>query len=230
MMDTPAGFSLCQYLYNVKHSVSETFLMDTSTPVLKAVEFAPTSDFEHKKIDVPACVLDFYGLKADPSVRDFQHKENSIFSNVGNLPLYVYMRALILVSNHQKDCHFFVRQYALDLAGLVTDQGRFGARVGLSQVTDVQEVREVQERNNHLVGWEVLWQQTVEIEPPNYEERLLGYPDVDMSDIYKDYPEFDPEDANINVDLTRLPSPVDDEDTDEDESYTETISDAAGVD
>ena len=201
MMEKPVGFSLCQYLYNVKHAVEEAFLVKSDgSGILKKVEFSPIHDFQFKDIDVPACILDMYSLKVDPSFDEFQHKGDTEKSNLGTLALYMYMRALVLVSNRRERSHFDVRQYALDLGGIVTDARRFESRVGFSQITTIEETREVQDRNNSLLGWTVEWQHTVELEAPAYESRLINFPDVDMKDIYSSDDMMTPEDATVTVD------------------------------
>ena len=193
-----AGFSLRQYLLNVKNTFDETFFVNDTKPVFKTITFAPTSKYQQnvgannpnseailKNIEPPACLLDLYTLKTDPNYDEVRHDRTSIFTNDGNLFIYLYMRALVIVSNLRETAHYQVRRLAVDAAGLITQTGRFGAPIGLAQVTSIAEVQELQQLNNHLIGWEVLWQHSVELEAPDYTNpNLRDFPEANADDIY----------------------------------------------
>ena len=196
-----AGFSLHHYLRNVKATFEEAFYVNDEKDdkrVIKTVIFAPTSRFESNagtfssesqgalhNIDPPACVLDLYEARTNATVSQEIYSD-SAFTNTGDLEIYIFMRALILVSNRRPNvAHFKVRQLALDIAGLVTEVGQFGTPSGLAQVSNVQAVQEVQEMNNHLIGWEVLWHHQLQLNAPDYSNPALrGLPEADANPIY----------------------------------------------
>ena len=205
--DAPGGFSLTHYLYDVQSALKEAFYVGEQYPVFKQVPFAPTYQFQDNvgasspeseallgNIDVPACLLDFYGFKTDPSFDEFKFENTSVYSNLGNLGIYLYMRALVLVSSGDERSWLTVRKLAADVAGVVTESERFGGIVGMSQVTEIGEVAEIRRRSNFYVAWEVLWQHSVELEPPDYsrvELRRALSDDCDDSDV-TDWDEIDP--------------------------------------
>ena len=170
---SPSGFSLRMYLTNILEIFEQTFKQD-QYPVFETIVFAPTYDFElnnqsfGRKIETPACILDLYELKQAADTA----------TNSGNLYINLCMRALVLLENNKRDPHTFIRQYALDIAGLVTSINL--ANVNLPQVKGSKEVKEIRESNNFLIGWEVLWEHAVEISPPDYSDiALRNIPEAD---------------------------------------------------
>lgn len=179
--DTPAGFSLRQFTLDIQHAFREAFYIGEDYPVFNEIFFSPIYPFQENvgatapgsevldfNMNPPSCFIDLYEFKTDPSFDEFRHEETSTYSNLGNLGIYLYMRALIIVSNRFDFSWYQVRKLAIDVAGVVTNLERFGAKVGMSQVTEISEVPNVRQRSDHYIGWQVLWQHSVELEPPDY--------------------------------------------------------------
>ena len=176
---TPAGFSFSQYIYNLKKAFEDAFYTNEECPIIKSVNFAPTSQYEAdagghnpaiplEKIEPPAIIIDPYDLKIDPSFDEYTQDRNTPHSNTGNLSIYLFVRALVLVINNKNTVtHLRVRQLAFDIAAIITEQSRFSAQVGMSQVTHISELQG-QNPSNRLVGWTVQWQHSIELETTDY--------------------------------------------------------------
>lgn len=190
-----SGFSLPTFLSTIASVFEAAFYVDDPCPVLNDVVFGSTRRLREMPdtgkpivialcklpvkskgmmrlddIKLPACILDLYGLKSgvDP------------YTNRGDLSLNVYLRAIVLVAKSELSSELRVRQLALDIAGLVTEQGRFGTLSGMSMVTSVGEVIAVESHYPHLVGWEVEWQHSIEIGAPDYSNPALRkFPEAD---------------------------------------------------
>ena len=125
-------------------------------------------------------------MKIDPSFDEYRQERDTPHTNTGNLGLYLFVKALVLVINNKSFYdHYLVQKLAFDIAGLVTHAEGFNSRVGLSQVTHVQEAH-LETQNNRFVGWTVQWQHSVEIEPPDYSNENLRpghYPKADANKI-----------------------------------------------
>lgn len=182
-IQTPAGFSLNQYIYNVKKAFEDAFYTNEECPIIKTVIFAPTSQYEAtagannptntklaENIEPPAIIIDPYEGKIDPSFDEYTQERDTPHTNTGNLALYLFVKALVLVINNKNIItHLQVRQLAFDIAGVVTEQRRFGASVGMSQVTHISELQGNNlNLSNRLIGWTVQWQHSLEIEAPDY--------------------------------------------------------------
>ena len=196
--DRQQGFSLFQYLYNVKDTFDKAFYVNDCKPVIKHIIFAPTSDYEatagannpqSNRLDInikpPAIIIDLYELKIDPSFDEYRQQRDTPHTNTGNLAIYIFVKALVLVSNNKVvQSHHHVKQLAFDIAGLVTEADGFNTRVGLSQVTHIREAELKQ--SDRLIGWIVQWQHSVELEPPDYSRPELRpgcYPEADAHKI-----------------------------------------------
>ena len=170
---TPAGFSLYKYIYNVKKAFEDAFYTYEECPIIETVSFAPTSEYEAfasggLDIKTPAIIIDPYELKTDPSFDEYRQEKGTPHTNTGNLALYLFVRALVLVINNKNTVtHRRVRQLAFDIAGVVTEHTRFGANVGMSQVTHISELQGYN-LSNRLIGWTVQWQHSLELEAPDY--------------------------------------------------------------
>ena len=113
---TAAGFSLYQYIYNVKKAFEDAFYTNEECPIIKTVSFAPTSQYEAtagvnnptntrlaENIDPPAIIIDPYELKTDPSFDEYRQEKGTPHTNTGNLALYLFVRALVLVINNKNN-------------------------------------------------------------------------------------------------------------------------------
>lgn len=182
-----AGFELRKFLFNIQSVFEEAFFVGDSVSVLNSVVFGSTSRLrtapdESKPNDaldnlkMPACILDLYGFQAD----------NDPYSSGGVLQLNARLRALVIVEKAFEGSRFQVCQLAMDVAGLVTEKSRFGVPSGMSMVRGIGEMMEIENHFPHLIGWEVDWQQSVEIPAPDYSAiELREFPKADAADIYR---------------------------------------------
>ena len=167
--EQPTGFSLRNYLWNVMCSFKNTFQKEGKpNQIIRTIKFTPTSLFNNYNItntELPALFLDLYQAKLIPVQDEFKHDQQP-FMNTDTLPIYIFMKAIITTDNIELNPHLHVRQLAFWVAGHVTSAGRFGSRVGLSQVTHIHECTELQRNDNRLLQWEVRWQHLITIEKP----------------------------------------------------------------
>ena len=113
----PGGFHVPTYLRAIKNSFEEKFQPEGETQIFKSIIFSESKDFEALDMNLPGIILDLEGAKMNPAQGEFQHAETSIYSNLGQLELYAYVKATIIVSNRSIDPHTCVRRLAFDVAG-----------------------------------------------------------------------------------------------------------------
>ena len=189
---THQGFSLFHYIHNVKQTFEEIFQSHTNEgkPVIEAdsIIFDQTSRYldnpaqnkpESEKIaveaELPAIVIDPYEMKIDPAFDEYRQDKDTPHTNTGNLGLYLFMRTLALMSNSNSPrAYYYVRQFAVDIAAIITNSEGFNSRVGMSQVTHVQEAP-LHIQNELVIGWMVQWQHSVELEMPDYSDPKRRY-------------------------------------------------------
>ena len=186
---TLAGFSLVQYIRNVKKAFETYFYSNDPNPIIKkdAIIFAPVAPYEatastnnpqserlDQNITPPAIIIDPYECKIDPSYDEYKRQGSNPHTNSGQLGLYLFVKALVLVTNNKGiQTHLQVRQLAFDIAGIITEESRFSSAVSMAQVTHVKALEQDHRHTNRLVGWTIQWQHEIEVPTPDYSNRDL---------------------------------------------------------
>ena len=175
--------------------------------VFRDITFAERQDFDKIYIDPPTLVLDIHEAQFNPGTGEFRHDRVGMYSNVGNLALYMNVRALVLVNEAEKcedylanqelitrygspigerievtDPSVLVRKLAFDVAAFATRLSRFKSPVGMSQVIRIGPVSDARMNQGTMLAWEVIWQHSVNIgEPDNMQ--FIDQPDIAAVDV-----------------------------------------------
>lgn len=180
------------YLNRIKDIFEKKFKKET--PIFRHIDWTETQNFEELEIDLPALLLDLEGAKMNPAAGEFEHEDTSIYSNLGELELYAYVKAVILVNNRSIEsvnggdicAHTWVRQLAFDVAGFVSAMSRFGHAVGMSQVIEIRPSggnRDLTRVNTTtLISWIVRWQHSISLGEPDY-RGIFTYPEMAARDV-----------------------------------------------
>ena len=195
----PGGFDVKTYIDSVKTLFENQYQPDGETPDFRAIVFAEVHALENIDIDLPAILLDLQGAKLDPSQGEFEIKQTSRLSNLGELELYAYMRAVILTNNRdktpEKDPQTHIRELAFNVGAFVSASTRFRHPAGLSQVTHIGPIDRTRADTTSLLGWEVRWQHSISLGEPDYTQ-LCDDPDIPAVDVQSVLVGFSPDDEN----------------------------------
>lgn len=224
----PGGFDVPTYLTSVRAMFAEKFQPDglqARTAVFKDITFSESHDFEALDLQLPAVLLDLEGAKLNPAPGEHEHRDTSIYSNLGELELYLGMKAVVIVNNRMPDPHTLVRRLAFDVAGFVSVARRFRHPAGMSQVTHIAPVAQTRRDTTTLIAWEIRWTHSISLGEPDY-TKLLDTPNVSAAQVQRVLVGFSPDDANAvravnNTDADGNPI-ADDTQTTHDESKIDT--------
>ena len=174
----PGGFEVAAYLLKVKDLFTDKFQpkdpkdLTDKCPRFKDICFGEEHDFEKIEMALPGVLLDLQGAKLNPTQGEYRHSQQSIHSNKGNLALWLYMHATIVVNNRIPDPNVTARQLAFDVAAFVNAQSRLGSPTGMSQVYEIAPVEQARRDNIALIAWRVKWQHSIEFSERKKTDKL----------------------------------------------------------
>ena len=179
-IDININFDLNEYLNNLVKALGKEFKDRLGTmTVFKAY---PVDNIEIKDIPVPAVLVDFKGIL--PS-------EDENKSSTGQLAITFIMEAYVIIDVSEPQANLKIRQHAMNVAGLIHNEEKFGSPVTPAEILSISPRYEVTDENQNYLAWCIEWQHKTYLASQQIDV-LCDDPEVDAADIDKVFLGHDP--------------------------------------